>query len=178
MRMHVELMGDGFSHAGRLARLVDGSKEGDNRGAGDGGDTVKAWPVLAWWDAVDATGATMAGTSRRHALEVGVARAPQCHKWHGDGGLASCVQRPGRPMAQRSDAMRQQRQRCCRGAARRAAATRDNGNRRGQRDVASQAATAPRGNGNRRGQRDVASQAATAPRGGSPRWLVMRPECG
>ena len=67
----MELMGDGFSHAGGLAWLGDGSKEEDR-----GGDAVKARPVLAWWDAVDATGATMAGTSRRHALEVDVARAP------------------------------------------------------------------------------------------------------
>ena len=39
-------------------------------------------------------------------------------------------------------------------------------------------AAATRGNGNRRGQRDGPSRAAMAPRGGSPRWLVMRPECG
>ena len=72
----MELMLDGFSHAGGLARLGDGSKEEDREGAGDGGDTVKARPVLAWWDAVDATGATTTSTSRRHALEVDVARAP------------------------------------------------------------------------------------------------------
>ena len=72
----MELMGDGFSHAGGLARLGGGSKEEDKGGAGDGGDVVKARPVLAWRDAVDATGATIAGSSRRHALEVGLACAP------------------------------------------------------------------------------------------------------
>ena len=30
----------------------------------------------------------MAGANRWHALEVGVACALQCHKWHGDGGPA------------------------------------------------------------------------------------------
>ena len=91
----MELMGDGISHVGGLAWLDDGSKEEDRGGAGNGGDVVKARPVLAWRDTVDATGVTIAGTSRRHALEVGVARALQCHKWHGDGGSASCVQRLG-----------------------------------------------------------------------------------
>ena len=87
--MRVELMGDGFSHVGGLAQLGGGSKEEDRGGVGDGGDAVKARPVLAWWDAVDMTRATMGGTSRRHALEVGVARALKCHKWHGDSGSAS-----------------------------------------------------------------------------------------
>ena len=73
--MRVELMGDGFSHAGGLARLGGSSKEEDRGGAGDGGDAVKARPMLAWRDTVDVTGATMTGTSRRHVLEVGVARA-------------------------------------------------------------------------------------------------------
>ena len=71
----MELMGDGFSHAGGLAWLGGGSKEEDRGGAGDGGDAVKARSVLAWQDAVDATGATTAGTSRQHVLEVGVAGA-------------------------------------------------------------------------------------------------------
>ena len=51
-------------------------------------------------------------------LEVGVARAPQCHKWHGDGDLAPRAQRPGGPEAQRDAAIgesetvtRQQQQR-------------------------------------------------------------------
>ena len=84
----------------------------------------------------------MAGTSRRHMLEVGVARAPQCHKWHGDGGLTPRAQHPGGPVAQRGAAIgesetvtRRQRQR---------------------HDV-------------RWEQRDRTSRAATAPRNGSPR---------
>ena len=59
----------------RLALLGDGSKEEDSGGAGDGGDAIMARPVLAWRDAVDMTGVTMASTSRRHSLEVGVAHA-------------------------------------------------------------------------------------------------------
>ena len=86
-------MGNGFSHAGGLARLDGGSKEEDRGGAKDGGDTVKARPMLAWRDAVD-----------HDRSEVSVARALQCHKWHGDGGSALCVQRPSGPVAQRSDA--------------------------------------------------------------------------
>ena len=60
----MELMGDGFSHAGGLARLGGGSKEKDRGGVGDDGDTVKARPVLAWQDTIDVTEATMAGTSQ------------------------------------------------------------------------------------------------------------------
>ena len=60
----MELMGNGFSHASGLAWLGGDSKEEDWGGAGDGGDVVKAWPLLAWPDVVDATRATMAGTSR------------------------------------------------------------------------------------------------------------------
>ena len=56
-------MGNGFSHAGGLAQLGGGSKEEDRGGAGDGRDTVKALPVLAWRDAIDATGATTVGAS-------------------------------------------------------------------------------------------------------------------
>ena len=63
MRRHVELMENGFSHVGGLARLSGGSKEEDMRGVGDGGDAVKARPMLAWWDAVDTIGATTVGTS-------------------------------------------------------------------------------------------------------------------
>ena len=59
----MELMGDGFSHAGGLARLGGDSEEEDRGGRETVGTQLKAWPVLAWRDVVDTTRATMARTS-------------------------------------------------------------------------------------------------------------------
>ena len=67
---------------------------------GGGEDVVGSWRVLLGAMRLAQPVRSMASASRWHAHEVGMARASQWNKWHGDGGLALRAQRLGGPEMQ------------------------------------------------------------------------------